>query len=235
LSPLPLGPPALAASSSPRTYVYIDGFNLYYGALKGTSFRWLDLDAFCRLLLPKNDVRSIKYFTARVALRPGKPGTFFRQQAYLRALATLSSVEVHFGHYLSHTRWMPLAAPGGGVLLDAAGRVQYAEVVREEEKGSDVNLAAHLIHDAHRGEFDVAVVITNDSDLVTPIELVTRDLGLPLGVVNPHAMNPRSRQSVQLRRVASFLKEVRPGALRKCQFPPTLVDGAGPFHKPTTW
>lgn len=219
----------------PRTCVYIDGFNLYYGALRKSSYRWLDLDAFCRLLLPKNDVQQIKYFTARVQPRPGKGGTALRQQTYLRALATLASVEVYFGHYLAHVRRMPLAAPGGGVLVDAAGKVQFADVLHEEEKGSDVNLASHLINDGHRGEFDVAVVITNDSDLTTPIELVTRDLGLPVGVVNPHAMNPRSRQSKQLRRAASFLKEVRPGGLRKCQFPPLLRDSAGVFTKPATW
>lgn len=164
-----------------RTCVYIDGFNLYYGALRKTSFRWLDLDAFCRLLLPKNDIRKIKYFTARVTARPGKPDTAVRQQTYLRALGTLANVEVYFGHYLSHVRRLPLAAPGGGVLRDASGKVLFADVLREEEKGSDVNLAAHLIHDAHCGEFDVGVVITNDSDLATPIELVTRDLGLPCG------------------------------------------------------
>jgi phosphohistidine swiveling domain-containing protein len=130
---------------------------------------------------------------------------------------------------------MPLAAPGGGVLMDASGKVQFARVLREEEKGSDVNLAAHLIDDAHRGEFEVAVVISNDSDLTTPIELVTRDLGLPVGVVNPHALNPDSRQSKQLRRVASFLKEVRPGGLQKCQFPSVLRDAGGMFSKPPNW
>lgn len=224
-----------AAPGRPRTCVYIDGFNLYYGALRGTSFRWLDLDAFCRLLLPKNDVRRIKYFTARVVPRPGKPDTAVRQQTYLRALATLPGVQVYLGHYLSHARRMPLAAPGGGVLRDANGRVLFANVLREEEKGSDVNLAAHLMHDAHRGEFDVAVVITNDSDLATPIELVRRDLGLPVGVVNPHAMSPGSRQSKQLARAASFLKEVRQGGLRKCQFPPVLTDQAGTFIRPASW
>jgi hypothetical protein len=218
----------------PRTWVYVDGFNLYYGALKRTAYRWLDLAAFCGVLLPKNDVLRIKYFTARVAPRPNKPDTAVRQQTYLRALATLPDVEIYYGHYLSHTCRLPRAAPGGGVLT-AGGRTQFAEVIREEEKGSDVNLAAHLIHDAHRGMFDVAVVISNDSDLVTPITLVTRDLGLPVGVANPHAENPRSRQSVQLKLAASFLKPVRASALRKCQFAPTLTDATGSFHRPAGW
>ena len=131
-------PLASVAATRPRTCVYIDGFNLYYGALRKTSFRWLDLEAFCRLLLPRNDVQAIKYFTARVVPRAGKPHSAVKQQTYLRALTTLSSVQVYFGHYLAHSRWLPLAAPGGGVLLDAAGRPQFVEVRQEEEKGSDV-------------------------------------------------------------------------------------------------
>jgi hypothetical protein len=55
-----------ALASRPVTYVYVDGFNLYYGALRGTPHRWLDIGAFCDLLLPKNDVRKVRYFTARV-------------------------------------------------------------------------------------------------------------------------------------------------------------------------
>jgi uncharacterized LabA/DUF88 family protein len=218
----------------PRTWVYVDGFNLYYGALKGTGHRWLDIAAFCRLLLPRNDVRRIKYFTARVTSRPGSPGGAQRQQTYLRAVATSADVELHFGHYLSHPRRLPLADPGGGVLT-VGGRTQFATVLRDEEKGSDVNLAAHLVHDAHRGEFDVAVVVSNDSDLETPITLVRRDLGLVVGVANPHAERRGSRQSVQLARAASFLKPVRAGALARCQFPPTLSDADGVFHRPAEW
>ena len=37
----------------PSTHVYIDGFNLYYGALKGTPYKWLDLEALCRKLMPR--------------------------------------------------------------------------------------------------------------------------------------------------------------------------------------
>ncbi|HVH69249.1 MAG TPA: hypothetical protein VM716_15380 [Gemmatimonadales bacterium] len=37
-----------------KTYVYVDGFNLYYGAVKGTPFKWLDIRQLCQLLLPKH-------------------------------------------------------------------------------------------------------------------------------------------------------------------------------------
>jgi hypothetical protein len=84
-----------------RTCVYVDGFNLYYGAVKGTPYKWLDIDKMCRLLLPRHQIIGIKYFTARVSGRPADPGQPTRQQAFLRALATISHLEIIYGHFLS--------------------------------------------------------------------------------------------------------------------------------------
>ena len=97
-----------------KTFVYIDGFNLYYGSLKGTPYRWLDLERLCALMLPSNDVIQINYYTAHVGARIGDPDQPVRQQAYLRALGTQSKVRVHLGHYLSHAVWMPLDTPPTG-------------------------------------------------------------------------------------------------------------------------
>ena len=49
-----------------RTIVYIDGFNLYYGALKGSPWKWLDLEKLCHLLLPRDEIILIRYFTSKV-------------------------------------------------------------------------------------------------------------------------------------------------------------------------
>jgi hypothetical protein len=49
------------------TRFYIDGLNLYYGALKGTSDKWLYLEAFADRLTPRDQIDSVKYFTARVS------------------------------------------------------------------------------------------------------------------------------------------------------------------------
>jgi hypothetical protein len=67
------------------TNVYVDGFNLYYGCLRGTPHKWLDLDALCRRLFPRDRINRIRYFTAIVSARPGDPQQPRRQQAYLRA------------------------------------------------------------------------------------------------------------------------------------------------------
>ncbi|MGH7655720.1 MAG: hypothetical protein ACREN6_13760 [Gemmatimonadaceae bacterium] len=78
----------------PKTCVYVDGFNLYYRALRGTPFRWLDLAALCRLMLPSLHIDRIHYFTARVARKTLDSGQPVRQQTYLRALGTLPSVRI---------------------------------------------------------------------------------------------------------------------------------------------
>ena len=69
---------------------------------------------------------------------------------------------------------------------------QYARVIKTEEKGLDVNLATHLLHDAHRGRFEVAVIVSNDSDLLEPIKIVREGLGKKVGVLNPHKRPSRA-------------------------------------------
>jgi hypothetical protein len=113
------------------TNVYVDAFNLYYGSLKGTPYRWLDLGALCARLLPKDRINRIGYFTATVSARPDNPDAPQRQQVYLRALETIPGLSIHYGHYLTHVTRMPLANP-------PQRGARTVEVVKTEEKGSDV-------------------------------------------------------------------------------------------------
>ena len=94
------------------TNVYIDGFNLYYGCLKGTPYKWLDPAALARRLLPADTIKRIRYFTAKVQSRDNDPGSPQRQDTYLRALATLPGLSVHLGHFLTSRTRMRLARPG---------------------------------------------------------------------------------------------------------------------------
>lgn len=211
------------AGGAPRTNVYVDAFNLYYGSLKNTSYKWLDLLALCNAYLKGNNICSIKYFTAQVKARPTDPQQPARQQAYLRALATLPCVEIIFGHYLSHSVKAKLAKtpPQGS---------PFVTIIKTEEKGSDVNLATHLVHDAHLNRFDVAVVVSNDSDLLTPIQVVRSELGKQVGILNPHA-----KPSKVLLKHSDFFKAIRQGALQNSQFPDKLTDKHGTIQKPTGW
>lgn len=207
------------------THVYIDGFNLYYGCLRGSPYRWLDLEALCARLLPADDIVKIRYFTARVKDRPGDVGVASRQRVYLRALGTLPKVSVHFGHFLSHPTRMPLANP-------PPRGPATVEVIKTEEKGSDVNLATHLLMDAFDQKCDVAVVVSNDGDLKEPMQMARQRLGIKVGVINPQASGTKSKA---LAGASDFYKAVRPAALRQSQFPSQKVDDRGPFHKPPSW
>jgi NYN domain len=165
----------------------------------------------------------IKYFTAKVSARPDDLDQPLRQQLYLRALATLPKVSVHFGHFLTHKVWMAEVVP--------AGQPQkYVRVIKTEEKGSDVNLATHLLHDAHMGKFEVAVIVTNDSDLLGPVRIVREQLGKKVGALNPHK-NPSRAMLPHL----DFYKPIRPGVLQASQFPDMLTDQHGQFNKPANW
>jgi len=200
-----------------RACVYVDGFNLYYGALKNSPYKWLNIARLCQIMLPHDSIQQIKYFTALVNPRPKDPNQLTRQQIYLRALETIPRLEIVYGHFLTHEISMPLAPPKTG----------YAKVIKTEEKGSDVNLALHLLTDGFRNQYDIAVIVSNDSDLLLPIQFVKKELGKMIGI-----LNPQQHPSKVLIANADFIKNIRQGVLSKCLFPETLIDSKGKFSKP---
>jgi uncharacterized LabA/DUF88 family protein len=206
-----------------NAFVYIDGFNLYYGCVKDSSYKWLDLHKMSQLLLPNNQIVGIKYFTAKVFSRSNDPQKHIRQQVYWRALKTIPNLEIIEGHYSEHNKWMRLAHP-------KKGKSKYVEVIKTEEKGSDVNLAVHLLHDGYQGLYDIGVVVSNDSDLLSAIKIVQNNLGLKVGIINP-----QKHPSKELKDVALFTKKIRKGVIRVSQFPKIMKDSMGQFHKPKDW
>ncbi len=210
-----------------RANVYVDGFNLYFGALRGTPYKWLDLRKLSSgLLRPGTAIGRIRYFTARVSERAARPGSPARQDAYLRAISTLPEVEIEFGLFREHPRQLPLA--------DGTG---MATVIRTEEKGSDVNLATRLLLDAFHDDCDVALVISNDSDLILPIR-ETRSLGLTVGVACPvyHGNRHPHRELVSAADFNVNITKKRRKLLRESQFPTELRDARGrPVRKPPEW
>jgi uncharacterized LabA/DUF88 family protein len=206
----------------PQTNVYIDGFNLYYGALKNTPYRWLDPLALCGLLFPRNSVNRIRYFTALVDARPTDLQQPLRQQTYIRALETLECVSVHYGQFQTRKTRMALAKP-------LPNGTKTVEVLKTEEKGSDVNLGSHLLMDAFNKDCQVAVVISNDADLKEPVTMA-RSLGVTVGIVNPHPKNKRSHDLE-----GNFFKQLRSGPLAGAQFAEELTDANGIFRRPSAW
>ena len=194
-----------------RIGVYVDGFNLYYGgrSLCGRSspgWRWLDLKALAADLVGRRHnwagalIERVVYCTALIDGATNSGGRL-DQDTYLRALQRSHSVDVvELGHYVARVKRAPLATSGPGgrpiitrshwplMVQDRSGvdiprasfMVSYAY---REEKGSDVNVASHLLVDVLQGDVDAAVVISNDSDLRYPVQQARRRV--PVGVVNP--------------------------------------------------
>lgn len=203
-----------------RTFVYVDGFNLYYGALRGTPWKWLDFPKlFAKILQSQHRILKVKYFTAKVSGPASR-----RQEVYLRALRQYrpEEVEIHLGHFKFRRKSMPLANP--------TAEQKKAEVIQTEEKGSDVNLAVHLLNDSWLDAYDCAVVVSNDSDIAEALRLVKKHHEKQIGLVTPGKSTPRSGQLVEN---ADFLRRVQPNILRRSQLP-NPIPGTN-IKKPSSW
>ena len=223
-------PPSEAVSVFARerrliTNIYVDGFNLYYRALKDTPFRWLDLGKLAKTLFPQDAINRVCYFTARLDMRPGNPSQPQRQQVYLRALATLPGFEVHYGVFRSGTKRRPLAEP-------VTGLPTHVLIRDSEEKGSDVNLATRLLVDGFNGEYQQAAVVSNDAAFAGAMRYVWDSLGLRVTLVNP---DPRNASPRELSNAATYVKRLWKSHLRRSRFPDTLTDEVGVITKPAGW
>ena len=210
-----------------RVNVYVDGLNLYYGALRDSPYRWLDLGKLSRGLLKASDhVQRIRYFTALID-HPTDPTVGQRQKRYICALGSIPNLTVHYGSFVTRVRSMPRT--------DGLGPI---EVFRTDEKGSDVNLASHLLLDACAGDFEKALVVSNDSDLAFPVRAVRERFGLGIGVACPVAHRGRRPAwlLVQAADFKSHITRMRRKLLRQSQFPNPVIDPAGrPIHRPSGW
>lgn len=219
-----------------RTTIYIDGFNLYYRMLKERpEFKWLNPLALAKAVLhPTHNITAVNYYTARVSARPHDPDAPARQAVYLSALSSVPEVAVHEGSFLVSQPWMGLATPPDarppGYIWNTP-LPNVVKVIKTEEKGSDVNLATHLVRDAFLNRFDVAVLLTNDSDLVEPINVVRQETGKRVGL-----LVPVKYPTASLMAAASFYLRLRPGHLAQAQFANslTLPDGQV-IQRPPTW
>jgi hypothetical protein len=204
-----------------RANVYVDGFSLYHAALRHTPYKWLDVRRLARLLLPNDRINRIRYFTAIPVYRGRDAPNGQRLQAYIRALETLPRLTVHYGSCRAGSESLPVSR-------SRTGEREY--VVVRDEKGSDVNLATMLLMDGFRGDYEVAVVISTDSDLALPMRLVRTQLQLPVGLLKPGKWFTN-----ELVRAASFWKPIREGVLASSQLPPQLTDEHGTITKPSSW
>ncbi len=211
-----------------QTIVYVDGLNLYYGALRKTKYKWLDLMALSNKLLGEGyDIVAIKYFTARVRdfdkYSVGRKQTASdRQMIYIRALEQfIPKLSVQYGRFTQHKIKL--------ISADPKLKRKKVPVIKNEEKGSDVNLAVHLLNDAWLDKYQAAMVISNDSDLKEALKLVKEHHRKEIILANPHDRYPSKDLKNQAKRVAKIL----PATLSHSQLPNKILNTN--LHKPLAW
>lgn len=223
-----------------KTTLYIDGFNLYYGTVKGTPYKWLDvvklLSGICHTQNPHSEIVAVKYFTAPVKGSIATHGmqAVQSQNAYLKALRTLypNVIEIIEGYFVLEEAGLPRYQKP----LIKTDRVQ---VWKLEEKKTDVHLAIQMYRDACKGT-EQQVLVSNDSDLVPALEAIKTDYpSITLGIVIPRlkriggAIRP---SNVELERLADWTRHyILEEELADSQLPAFIPTKKKPIYKPSYW
>lgn len=232
--------------STKATAVYIDGYNLYYGRIRGTPYKWLDIVGLSDRLLreqdPTSEVEIVRYFSAHCLARFATHGqaSVEAQLAYHRALQTRHAerMTITLGSHSHDRSGALLPRYVEGQPFDRNDRVRVWKI---EEKQTDVNLALAMYRDACSGRFQQLVIFSNDSDAEPALKAVREDFpGLTLGVVTPRhppesgrtPRNSLTSLSVHAHWTRHYLRDEE---LRDCQLPARVPTRKKPIHKPGHW
>lgn len=195
-----------------RVIAYVDGFNLYYGLKerKWQRYYWLDISLLAKnLLQPNQELLTTKYFTTRVSSSTSDPRKVKRQGTFLEALETVATdLSIYYGHFLLQT-----------VECRRCG----ARWQHHSEKMTDVNIATELMTDAFQDAFDMALLVSGDSDLTPPVAMVHRLFPAKRVVV----AFPPSRHSATLAKAASSSLHIGRGTIAASQMPDKVTKADG--------
>jgi len=210
-----------------RVIAYIDGFNLFYSSLKGTKNKWLDLVSLCEALVNSNqELIAVKYFSAQIGSYHTKPEKALRQKIYLEALQTSPKIEIRLGYFSVHKTKMPLAED-----FDK-GILSLVEVIKTEEKRTDVNLAVQMAVDAVQDKFDYAMLFSNDSDMSYSIQIAVKDCKKKVGLYI-------ARDAISykvLKENTCYIRRLTQTLLASHQFPDEIKTKTGRvIKKPKDW
>lgn len=237
-----------------KTIVYIDGFNLYYGCLKNSDLKWLDLGKYFRCLMPDCNIVAVKYFTADVHRQPYDLSVGERQKAYFSAIKETGSAQIIKGEFkVRKKEWSPINANAeynisykkkgekdrkcAKLFMDAEWQ-PMAKVLKQEEKQTDVNIAVEMMWDACQENMEHAVLVSGDSDLLAPVEKLI-EMGIKVTVKHTSRRKNHRRSSPKspLFKAASEFSELDVKLMAECQFPDTIsvANSKDNISKPCEW
>jgi len=217
-----------------NTSVYIDGFNLYY-SLRHTPYKWLNLKKLIENIIDPSlhKILSIKYFTAVSVKRNSAQ----RQDIYLRALKTLKDFYVIQGKHKKRK------VKGRLIKYDSLSKKEYVsqekvKILKFEEKETDVNIASYIVYDSSKKGIDCIVLLSNDTDLKTPLKIVKYRLKKKVVIITPtkelnHPCDPilSNKAHIELKKLSQVNLSIKEHHLKDNQFP-KIVSG---ISKPKKW
>lgn len=224
--------------SQKNVYVYVDGFNLYYGCLQGSPHRWLDIHKLAQNIMANTEdavIKKVHYFTAKV-VDYSNDGITTRQGFYLKALETIPQVEIHYGKfklrkkkvYVKPPLQIQLEHPLTRSIFVASKGVIEGDCY--EEKGTDVNLATRLLIDSYNSDMDIALIISNDTDYKSALYHVKKVRGKRVIVVSSKLDQLPDQE---LRKVSNnSSRKITENLLRASLFPDVVTPS---ISKPRTW
>jgi uncharacterized LabA/DUF88 family protein len=233
-------------TQSLRTAIYIDGYNLYYGRLRGTQYKWLDVVALFSQIVqsiePRSELRSVKFFTAPALTRFARHGeaSMKAQNDYHRALeAKYPNVfSKILGTHSYEKDGTALPAFIDGRAFDRSNKVKVWRLV---EKKTDVNLAMGMYRDANKKLVDQLVLVSNDSDAEPVVEAILEDFPfLKIGLIMPLPFKDDLRKgrpaSTGLSALAHWTRSyIRDDELIKALLPNKVATRKKPATKPSHW
>ncbi len=227
------------------TIAYIDGYNLYYGRLRGTPYKWLDLisliESICKIQDPNSKLLQVKYFTSPVKANLATHGIEANksQNTYHKALRAKYPDRIDIimgGHYIGAAT----APSRSGKKIDRTNKVSIWKL---EEKQTDVNIALHIYRDiAVKQTCQQAVLVSADTDLEPALELIKQDApGSICGLILPNP-EPEFEKTRHERMPKSLMaksdwtrKHIKSSELESHQLPTQIPGKRTPAIKPDYW
>ncbi len=217
-----------------RTIVYVDGYNLYYGLLRKSKLKWLNLYQLFNehVLDDRANLLQVRYYTAPVLGRMSDDSrSTQRQRTYLQALRKIypEKLEIIEGKILATTPFQRLVQP-----IPEVPHLQKIRVFDFNEKKTDVNLAFDMLAGAWTDAFDQAVLCSNDSDLEGAFSTIKRHLPhIRWGLIAPILGEDHRHISKDLSKNADWSKILSLVHLKNSQLPERIPSSR--VCKPDTW
>lgn len=216
-----------------RTIAYIDGYNLYYGAIRHTAYKWLDIfELFnTHILLPETELLEVRYYTAPVlGSLCDDPASPQRQRQYLQALRKLypEKISIIEGKLIKGSAVLRLADP-----IPQMPELEKIKVNTLTEKKTDVNIAADMVAAACLDHVDQIVLCSNDSDMEGALKNIRKYCpNVRVGLVAP-SLSPGRHISNDLKQFAHWVKAINVDSLATAQLPVKIPNTS--IKKPAHW